>query len=433
MLVSSGYDVHGVHVNYSLRSEESDADEAFVRALCRELTVDLDVEHVPIGDDERRGESLQEVARKIRYRVLGRRATSVNSGIVAVGHNRDDQAETVLINLFRGSGPDGLSGMRLRRPLDYGNSVQLVRPLLRTSRAEILEYAAACGIQWREDGSNRSASYRRNAIRHDVLPVAERHFGRGVSGTVARTADLVREYLESEAPATLVPADPMVTDLALRLDAVSDVDRVWARRLFKEILERVAPEAPRRAEMLRQLQDLVSRQVGSFVDVGPVRVWRERTLLRFTRRPSDDRADPWTMGITPGTSHRIPGGVLRVDVLQSVPSERQTGSEYSVVADARVLDRALTAGCWQKGDRFCPLGMEGRGKKVSDYLTDRKVAASRRHQIPALRSGPDIVWLPGVGLAHAARLRDDTQSAILMLFLPDWLQAETAASLPERS
>jgi len=189
-------------------------------------------------------------------------------------------------------------------------------------------------------------------------------------------------------------------------------------RLLKGVLERLAPEAPRRAELLHQVFDLISGKVGSFVEVGPVRVSRERTVLRFEHGRSTEQDPEWLIELVPGTSVQTPRGIIRVDILAAVPEARQTATEHVVLVDARVLDERLTVGIWREGDRIRPMGMNGHSKKISDYLTDRKVETTRRRLVPAVRSGDDVIWLAGVGLSHDARLRSDSRGAVLMVFVP---------------
>ena len=163
VLAALGVPVRAVHVNYRLRGDASDEDEAFVRTWCGERGIDLIVRS--FDGEWPSGASVQQAARDFRYAVFEEEALAIPCGKVAVGHHRDDQAETVLLNLFRGSGPEGLAGMPVRREISPGSSVQVVRPLLAERRRDIEAYARAQGLTWREDASNTTPKYRRGALR----------------------------------------------------------------------------------------------------------------------------------------------------------------------------------------------------------------------------------------------------------------------------
>ena len=249
VLATLGGPVRAVHVNYRLRGDASDEDEAFVRTWCGERGIDLVVRSF---DGEWPSDaSVQQAARDFRYAVFEEEALAIPCGKVAVGHHRDDQAETVLLNLFRGSGPEGLAGMPVRREISPGSSVQVVRPLLAERRRDIAAYARAQGLTWREDASNTTPKYRRGALRGDILPLIEQHFGEAVVENIARSGSLVREYVdevlrdELEACFDVALAGEGAVDEA----AVRALPPVFRRRVFIEALRRWAPgfEADARA------------------------------------------------------------------------------------------------------------------------------------------------------------------------------------------
>ena len=197
MLHRLEFEVAALHVNYKLRGRESDEDERFVRVFCDELGLDLHVESFDTeAAAEQRGTSVQETARELRYEALERRARRIGLGHVAVGHHRDDQAETVLLNLLRGTGPEGLAGMRLSRAIFVGSDVNLIRPLLCLGRRDIEAYARERGLSWREDASNAKPAYRRSAIRGHVLPAIEAHFGAAAIENIVRSAEVMRGYVD---------------------------------------------------------------------------------------------------------------------------------------------------------------------------------------------------------------------------------------------
>jgi tRNA(Ile)-lysidine synthetase-like protein len=191
--------LHVAHMHHGLRGEDADRDAEFVAHEASALRVDCSIERVDVraAHDRVRG-SLEAVARRLRYQALHAVAARVGARCVAVAHTRDDQAETLLMNLLRGAGLEGLSGMRPRERT-------IVRPLLDTARAEVEAYNVACGCVARVDATNDDTAFRRNAIRHEVIPMLER-FNPRVKEALSRTAMILAhdaDYLRAEAADTL--------------------------------------------------------------------------------------------------------------------------------------------------------------------------------------------------------------------------------------
>jgi tRNA(Ile)-lysidine synthase len=180
------------HLNHLLRGPESDADEAFVRDLHASLTaegitrLELCCERTDVAA-QARGDNLEGVARRIRYAWLAAVARARGLGLIATGHTADDQAETVLHRLLRGTGVQGLRGIAARRVLEPG--IVVVRPLLTATRAEVLAYLKAAGQAYREDASNADLRYTRNRIRHELLPHLARHYNPAVARVLCRLAE----------------------------------------------------------------------------------------------------------------------------------------------------------------------------------------------------------------------------------------------------
>ncbi len=179
-----------LHVHHGLRGRESDADAAFVRALGKSLGLPVFVARAGVRTlARRRGLGLEEAGRKARYAALAARARRGRYALVAVGHQLDDQAETVLLHLLRGTSLEGLGGIPPRRALTAG--VTLVRPLLPLTRAEVRAYLEIHGLDWREDRTNADPVFARNWVRREVLPLLERR-APGVKARLAGMAEKVR-------------------------------------------------------------------------------------------------------------------------------------------------------------------------------------------------------------------------------------------------
>jgi len=189
-LLSADVRVTLAHLNHGLRGDESDGDEAFVRAFAVERGAACIVERLDVAAAaHERGESIELTARRVRYDFLARAAARAGVAHVAVAHHADDQAETVLLRLLRGTGIEGLRAMAAAAPLPGAPTLTLLRPLLRVTRAEIERYCSDVGLQPRLDASNLSAEHTRNRVRLELLPLL-RTFNPGIARVLARLADL---------------------------------------------------------------------------------------------------------------------------------------------------------------------------------------------------------------------------------------------------
>lgn len=421
-----GREVYAVHLNYQLR-EAASGDAEFVRQWCESQSppIPLDVTRADAqARADRQDESLQEAARRLRYARFAEVAQQVGAQAVAVGHHRDDQAETVLLHLVRGSGPEGLAGMPPSRPLREAPTIPLIRPLLPVRRAAITTYAEAEDIPWREDATNESHAYRRGVVRSEILPLLNQHFP-GATESMARSADLMRRYVE----ATVEPILKSTVDAAfastpsgggrLHDTVLRDLPRIWQQRLVLEALKRALPEAPQTQAVAQEVTGLFSAQVGARVELGGGAVWRTRDGLRFV--PS--AAAPETLPPTPlpwGTVVDLPAGRLAAEHLDAAPESLSAGAPQTVIADADALPAKLVVRSWRAGDRLQPLGMQGT-KLVSDLLTDRRVPPHERDAVYVLTDADAterIVWVVGHRLDHRVRVRPSTQQFAKFTFCP---------------
>jgi tRNA(Ile)-lysidine synthase len=418
-----GYAVEVAHVNYQLRGAASDADEVLVRAACEANAVPF---HLLRADTKAHAaahqQSLQAAARAIRYAYFLRLAEAEAISHVAVAHHLDDQVETVLLQLVRGAGPEGLAGMPVARRLDPQSEVLLVRPLLGTWREDIEAYAKAQGVPWREDASNTDPSYRRNVMRSDIIPLLEKHFGASVTKNIARSAHLLRGYVEDafqqeQAQHFEQAAQAKPGGGQLELAYLQALPEVWRGRMILEACKRWLPTTPRTKAFVDEVDALLEAQVGRHIVLDGGRIWREREQLRWAR---DEVRQPDPEGgyrLEPGHPLALPDGTLRLDELKERPPSFKREATCTEVMDAEALTLPLRVRRWQPGDRMQPLGMAGT-KKVSDVLTDAKVPSHRRDDVWVVLSGDVIVWVVGVRMAASVRVRPETRRFVKITYKP---------------
>lgn len=411
VLAELGYRPIAVHLNYQLRGDASDGDEAFVREYAAEMNVPLVVQTFDTtAIAQERGDSIQVVARDLRYNAFLEAAADHGAHYVAVGHHADDQAETVLLNLLRGAGPEGLAGMPAQRRL--GEGVTLVRPFLPLRRADIIDYARHRGLTWRDDASNESPDYRRGALRSEILPALDAHFGGDVASRIVRSADLMRQYVEtSMQPETerRFEASRAQEDATLDIRKLSKQPLVWRQRILLLAAARWLDGVPYTSATATALDALIESQAGRRLDLGRGTVWRERSVIRFVNASEDDFAEAAS---TEAVIESIPGAAVinrrrvTIELVDAVPRDfrsQHPPDPHAEYIDADRLELPLTIRPWRAGDRMRPLGMPGT-KKVSDILTDARVPSSRRRHALVVEDARGIVWLVGHRIDQRVRI-----------------------------
>ena len=390
-----------VHFNYGLRGAESDDDEEFVAAFCRELGVPLHVRRLEVQARLRRT-SLQAEARDLRYRATMDIAEECGADRIAVGHTADDQAETVLLWMLRGAGLTGLSGMPAFRE---GN---IIRPLYEIRRQDILAYLHDEGLSFRQDSSNAKPLYLRNRIRQEVLPILQRLVPSSVDA-LCRLANVCREddrYLDEQV-ATLCDAQ-----VKQERDGAWVMDRLFLeglplairRRVVRSLLRRYSPLAqpPSIRTVERCLQAVMKRGSEKRFVMKSAQLVVEKDFVRFLPRKPHELSHKTREQVTE-TSLAVPGHVVWAGTgqtiwAQEVPRPLLGDTAYgssAIVVDADRLSGSLVVRGWRSGDRFHPLGMKGQSKKLQDFFTDLKVPIAARRRIPVLAAPEGIVWIVG--------------------------------------
>jgi tRNA(Ile)-lysidine synthase len=422
------------HLNHSLRGAASDEDEVFCRDLAEDMGVLFYAERLDVRGMARAGRmSVEAAGHAARHAFFDRAAARLQADCVALGHTRDDQAETFLLRLLRGAGPRGLASM-------YPRTQMCVRPLLDCSRAEVRAYAASRGLRFREDASNLDTSVPRNRLRHEVLPALLRVSPRAIAA-LERAAAIAREdadYLDEVARGAFQrlvrEAEREVSIDALGLCAEPPA---VARRVAAAALRRFAGSrfvaaghieavldlglARGRRGRRRNLPGQTAERRGDHVVLRPASVGvggrRNRRIAEI-----DARTEPGTNSFCfslsiPGEVRSPLGWELTANIRAYDPSFPLAAAEepaLRAVLDAGVLGRSLTVRNWCPGDRFRPLGMAGR-KKLQDFFVDRKVPREERCRVPLVVTPDDrIAWVAGYAVSEDFRVGGATADVVIL-------------------
>jgi tRNA(Ile)-lysidine synthase len=408
------------HFDHRLRGhEEAAADVACVSALASQMNL-----HLRRGGGNvraravRRGESLEDAARRARYAFFKRCARSEGATAVLTGHTLDDQAETVLLHIVRGSGLDGLAGIRPRAPWPFGRGPDVGRPLLCLSRTDTERYCVESGASPRHDESNQLLNASRNRLRLRVLPELKAINPR-VADALARLADSA-----SEDAAYLA----MVSDGAYRTTAYVGSDSVAFPK--KDLADLPSPIA------VRVIQRAIEATSGSRVDIEAVHL---EEVLGLAARPPARVSLPNGVTVESDSSsiHFYKGLPASVSITESClmsPGETQVGKWIFEIAagdprdrtprgpfvatlDAGAVQGAIRVRSRQAGDFLRPRGVGGR-KKLQDILVDAKVPSRQRDSVPILFDDAGILWVVGHCLDERAALASDTHTALQITARP---------------
>ena len=402
LCVNSGYTVGVAHCNFCLRGRESDEDEILVQEHARKYGIECHNRRFDtVGEMERTGESMEMAARRLRYTWFAELCEEHGYTVIAVAHHIDDSIETFFINLMRGTGLRGLTGI-------HQQVGRVVRPLMFASRKEILDYALHKHIPYREDSSNKTTKYLRNKIRLGLTPrireinprfpfIMSRNIERLMAAQ--RFIDGAIDHIYAEAVSN---EDGIYT---IHMENISNADsREFV--IYEILSSRFGFKGDVVDGLCRALQsDTTGRRFYSRSHVAYV----DRGNIVVTRISDEDNCQ---VSVQQGQQRAYCGNsVLYFEIVDvdSLPSYNV--ADNVALLDADKVEFPLMLRRWSEGDTFIPFGMTGR-KKVSDFLIDGKVSMAEKNRQFVLISGTEIAWLAGRRIADPFRITDSTERVL---------------------
>lgn len=399
-----GLELVVAHLNHGVRGESARSDAAFVEGLARAL-------NLPFAQGQwspSRASHFEADARAARYSWLLETALAREASAVAVGHTRDDQAETVLQRIIRGTGLRGLAGIPSRRTL--GPGVTLVRPLLELSRAELRDLLEAIGQPYRDDATNADLRQTRARLRHDLLPKLAAEYNPNVANALVRLAAIARESDQSVARQLRVlgrgvevsaAAESPGSLIAMSRSGLLKLPKAWRVELIRRAWRRSGwPEGDMNARRWRRIAAMAAREHPRRIDVGAgivAEVRDDRLTLSLGVLPTD----PPAVGVLemPG-SVEWRGGRVVLSLDPAAPRDE--------TIDLERLIPPLEVRSPRPGDRFDPLGMAGRSTPLKDFLRGRRVSQEERRSVPLVCDAQGIVWVVGQRIAERVKVTEST-------------------------
>lgn len=408
------------HLNHCLRKEAAE-DAEFVASLCAQYNIRAFIEEVDVGKfTHREGLSPEEGARKVRFLTMARLVREHMLDRVSLGHNKNDLVETVLLNLFRGSGLRGLRGID---PLSRWQEMVIIHPLLPFSRREIEDYCQSRGLTPRRDRSNEKLIYTRNIIRHRLFPVIE-EINSAAGDNIFRMSKILRKedkYLDQLAAEKLndLLIEKDNAKIVVSLPGLRQQHQVLLRRILREIIAilKINP-VDLYSNHIQIVENLIFRgRTGNIIEL-PDDIWVKRSYDKviFRRGKFEIGREEFKVRFVPPGEFDLPYGYRLSCKIESNDGDwlQDALKKKVCVCDRDKVNFPLFARSRKKGDRFQPLGMEGN-KKIKDFLIDEKVPAETRDEIPLIVDSDDnIIWVAGLRMGEKFKVRDKTETLLKM-------------------
>lgn len=384
ILITLGYHCEAAHCNFELRGEESDRDEDFVRNFCRSLNIKCHSIHFETRRyAAQQSISIEMAARELRYNWFSKICEESDCQVVAVAHHKDDSVETMLLNLIRGTGINGLLGIRPKN----GN---VVRPLLCASRQEVVEYLHRMNQTYVTDSTNLEDEYTRNKIRLNLLPLME-EINPSVKDGLVKTASYLNDISKVYQQAIKESIDRIFITPEKEISIEKLMNEPAPQALLFEVLSPLGFNSTQVEEVYGSLNG----QPGKRFISSQWQVVKDRELLLIEKVKTANDKPLITFEEVLLTKEFV------------IPKDKNTAC-----FDANKFKGVISIRKWEKGDYFIPFGMKGK-KLVSDFMTDSKFSLLKKEQQWVLSCNDQIAWLIGERTDNRFRIDDSTQKVII--------------------
>lgn len=397
-------EISAVHVNHLLRGKESDRDEIFCKVVCKELNVPFYSYKKNIKALARKKSlSIELAAREIRYSVFEKIVSSVGIDKIVTAHNSDDNAETVLLNLIKGAGLNGIAGIPVKRD-------NIIRPILCLNKTEILNYLELHQFEYRIDQSNLTNEFERNFLRNQIIPLIKSKLNPSLDKAILNTSINLQGLIDELKP------DKYEIDLKLKKNKIVKIpltyfaskDRKTSVHLLKNSLDENF-EIKLRSTDIRKITSLVNNQTGKSEELSSGLI-AQRSRNDILIKPRAENPQKVLRQIKAGEKIKIGNKKLGIEKVNPEDVKLLKDPNIEFISADEIKD-IFQVRNWEDGDKFHPIGMEGR-KKVSDYLNDIKLDSFEKKNQLVLLNNNKIVWIIGKRLDDRFKVTSSTKKAL---------------------
>lgn len=418
------------HLNHQLRGKSSEEDAQFVQKLSNDLSLPFILKSVniqKIATEAKR--SIEETARRERYAFFMESAKKYNASAVVLGHTADDNTETLLHRIIRGTGTLGLGGIPLKRPLASDSPVQVVRPLLFIWRKEIIDYLVKSQCNYRKDASNDEPIYLRNKIRLELLPFLENQYNPNIKNLLLQLCQILNlhnEFFVTEAKKILASSAAEKKHDSYIIDSrcLTQHPRILQYFVLREILNilQVSLNEIAYDHYTKILDEILRKGKGRHFQLpAKLSLWYEHGMLHFQKNPLPLQSMPFleTHLQIPGTTPVHPLGhlVVKISDMQnfSLETYKKHKTKDEEILDLHRITLPLSIRMRKAGDRISPLGTQGR-KKLKDIFVDKKIPVQERDAIPIIVMNNQPVCAMGVCIDNKVKVTASTKKIVTLTF-----------------
>jgi tRNA(Ile)-lysidine synthase len=399
-------EIGAAHINHLLRGKDSERDKVFCKAVCNELAVPLYILHKDVKSYAKKNKlSLEAAGRKIRYEFFERISKSNKYIKIATAHNADDNAETVLLNLIKGTGPKGIAGIPVWRD-------NIIRPILSLSKNEILDYLNANKFEFRIDESNQSSEFERNFLRNDVIPLIRQKLNPALSSTILNSSinfqklNMMINKMTNELKSGCVVKSKKYVSIPINL--FNEAEEIILLQMIKNIVDEnfLVQTA---SNDLKKIRNLAVKQSGRSEELTEgLLALRERKHIIIKKKSLLKKEDQFEILI--GETKSIGGIKLSIRQIGREKANPSADPTIEFIDAEKVRDKFVVR-IWMNGDKFSPIGLRGT-KKISDYLNDIKIDSSEKKNQLVLINHGKIVWVIGKRLDDHYKITKKTKKVL---------------------
>lgn len=396
-------EITAVHIHHQLRGTEADLDEILCKELCEKLKVDFHTVKINVKSFAKTNKlSIEEAARYLRYGEFRSAAEKMGCNKILTAHNMNDNTETVLLNLFKGAGLAGVSGIPIERQ-------NIIRPLLSLTKDEILEYLRENKILYRIDSTNLSDDFQRNFIRNKIIPAIKEGINPSLDETLERSSEIFR----TSSRLVFSYIEKIFKDFVLFENGKLEIDLEIIDEFGEDVLGEIFMKSLRKYftyefsfDDYLKLIALVRNQTGKKIELsGGLEAFRARKKILIGVKVDEKEFEP--VEIKTGESKEFEGKTLFIEISKRVNEEYSAAKKYELIS-ADDLNDLFVLRKWKPGDRFIPLGMKSF-KKVSDFLNEQKVPSLQKKDQFVLENNNSIIWVVGLRIDNRFKLTEKTK------------------------